>query len=116
MEIVHLVKEQIDMLRPDRREELIHWVAGLGVKPDDVDPALLIERGEKSYLLHLSRRLRDDAGKLRMDWAHGRPVTEPLVVDLGSEQTWPVWLNEEPICRQCGLPREDCAASKDSAR
>lgn len=78
--------------RPDRREELVNWVASLGVNINDVAPVGLIASGEREYELHLTRYIRSDRGGIRLDRAAERAVTEPLIVSLGTSKSWPAWL------------------------
>lgn len=82
-------------MRADRREELIEWIKTLGIKPEDVSPNGVIVRGETSFKLHLSMRLRDENGRLRYDRAAENVVSEPLVIDLGTARCWPGWLVTE---------------------
>jgi hypothetical protein len=82
------------LLRADRLEELQEWVKQLGVDPKDVRAKFLITMGETSYQLHLSRMVRRPDGKLVIDEAIGEVVYAPLVIDLGTDKSWPGWLNE----------------------
>jgi hypothetical protein len=82
------------LLRADRLEELMEWVKQLGVDPKDVRPKFLISMGESSYQLHLSRMIRREDGKLLLDEAANEVASEPLVIDLGADKSWPAWLNE----------------------
>lgn len=110
--VVHLDREQCGVLRADRREGLINWVASLGVKPEDIHPALLIEEGEHSYLLHLSRFVRNEAGGLQLDHALDEVLSEPLVIDLGTDRCWPAWLEIEQNSAGQLLARLDRVATR----
>ncbi|HEY9411118.1 MAG TPA: hypothetical protein VIP77_16180 [Jiangellaceae bacterium] len=92
------------LLRADQREEVTSWVASLGVEPKDVRPQVAIIRGENSYQVHLSRFVRDGAGKLRLDAAANEVVTEPLIIDIGTDRTWPQWL--KPMTPDVTMPGE----------
>lgn len=92
--IVHLTKEQADNLRADRRQELCDWIRSLGVRPEDIRPSLLIEHGDTSYVLHLSRFVRNDDGRMVLDRAANDVQSEPLVIDLGTAKSWPSWLGQ----------------------
>lgn len=81
--------------RPDRYEEARNWVASLDVNISDVTQQIAIVAGDHSYLLHLTSYLRDEQGRMRLDVAADRPVTEPVVIDLGTSPTWPTWLVSE---------------------
>jgi hypothetical protein len=81
-----------NLLRSDQLDEVKDWVTSLGVEPNDVRPQLLIEMGEKGYRLHLSRFVLNADGKKILDRAANEVVSEPLILELGTEQTWPAWL------------------------
>jgi hypothetical protein len=78
--------------RPDRREELVNWIASLGVDINDALPVGLVVMAEREYELHLTRYIRDEQGRMRLDRAAERAVTEPLVIGLGTSKSWPAWL------------------------
>jgi hypothetical protein len=90
----------VNLLRSDRIEEIQEWVKQLGVNPSDVRPKIVIDMGEQGYRLHLSRFVRNSAGRRILDIALGEVVSEPLVIDLGTEQTWPAWLAEAARCQK----------------
>lgn len=79
-------------LRADRRESLVEWVRSLGVNPDDIRPVAVVRDGEHGYELHLSLYVRDENGKLTVDVAADNVVSEPMVIELGTEQFWPRWI------------------------
>jgi hypothetical protein len=81
------------LLRADQREEVVAWISSLGVKPDDIRAQLVIVKGERSFELHLSRFVRNDAGNMIIDRAFNSVVSEPLVIELGTKETWPSCLN-----------------------
>jgi hypothetical protein len=83
-------------LREDQLEELLAWVRSIGVEPNNVCGQGIITMGESSYQLHLSKFIRDEYGKLRLNRALDEVVSEPLVIDLGTDRTWPAWLNSQP--------------------
>ena len=91
--IVHLTTEQSGDLRADRREELCDWIRSLDIRPEDIRPSLLIEYGDTSYVLHLSRFIRNADGRLVLDRAANDVQSEPLLVDLGASKSWPSWLS-----------------------
>lgn len=76
-------------LRADQREAAIEWVSSLGVKPADVRPTFVIRQAEQGYELHLSRYRRNSNGHLILDVALNEAVSEPLIVRLGADATWP---------------------------
>ncbi|HEY9411064.1 MAG TPA: hypothetical protein VIP77_15905 [Jiangellaceae bacterium] len=81
-------------LPDDKRNELLDWVRSLNVRPEDVRPELTIEQDGRNYRLHLTRIVRDAAGKAQLDPLEPNAIAkEPLTVDLGSKPTWPDWLN-----------------------
>jgi hypothetical protein len=100
----------MDMPR-DKRAEVLAWLRSLDVDLKSVTPKLMIEHNEQGYRLHLSKYVRNEAGRIIIDHAASRAVTEPLLVDLGSERCWPEWLRawslREPaegglmICHSC---------------
>jgi hypothetical protein len=81
-------------MRMDRVEQLCEWVRSLGVEPNDLRSAGAIFMGKKSYELHLSQVVRGDDGKVVVNHAEDDVVSTPLVVDLGTEKSWPSWLGE----------------------
>jgi hypothetical protein len=83
------VRVDANKLRADRREAAIEWVRSLGVNPEDVRPQFAIVHGEQGYELHLSRMLRNEAGKPRLDRAIGDVVSEPLILEIGQDANWP---------------------------
>jgi hypothetical protein len=90
------IRVDVNSMRSDRIEEMQEWVKQLGVDPSDVRPVILIDMGEQSYRLHLSKFVRNGNGKRRLDLALNEVVTEPLIVDLGQSPCWPAWLNDPP--------------------
>jgi hypothetical protein len=96
VEDIHIDERAWWALREDKREQVLTWLRSLGVDTGECAPALHIEVGEQGYLLHLSRRCRDEAGRLRIDHALGQLVYEPLVITLGTEPSWPAWLTPTP--------------------
>jgi hypothetical protein len=94
-------------IRDDCREEIAAWVKSLGVDPNDVLPSLVIRMGKSTYELHLSRFVRSEQGRIRFDEALERPVSEPLIVDLGTAKSWPRWLGGEGVTPLQSLPSSD---------
>jgi hypothetical protein len=82
-------------MRPDRREELIAWVESLGVTPADVREKGVIFQGEHEYELHLTKYIRTEAGRIRLNRAADAAVTEPLIIGLGTSKSWPAWMGGE---------------------
>lgn len=80
-------------LAPDGLAEVLAWLRSLGVNPDDMRPTLLITETSGRYALHLSQVQRDTAGSKVIDHAAGHVATTPVVIDLGTEATWPACLN-----------------------
>lgn len=76
-------------LRADRREAVIDWVRSLGVNPEDVRPVFALVAGQSGHELHLSRMIRDEHGRLRLDRAISDVVSEPLIINLGPDASWP---------------------------
>lgn len=87
-------------MRPDDREELIAWVKSFGVDPNDVREKGVILQGVEEYELHLTKYVRDEHGRIRIDRARDEAVTEPLVISLGRRKTWPGWLADVYALRQ----------------
>jgi hypothetical protein len=112
--VVRMTEKDYEATREDRREELHRWIAGLGFKLEDIRCQLVIERAEQTYRLHLSRYLRNEAGLMVVDVARDIVASEPVIVDLGTEKSWPAWLNAMPD--RDLLVRLDAAAAKLAPR
>jgi hypothetical protein len=76
-------------LRQDRLEAVTAWVSSLGVEPKDVSGKFAIVMGEQEYELHLSRFVRNDAGRIRLDLATDTVVAEPVIIGLGAQPQLP---------------------------
>lgn len=76
-------------LRADRREAVTEWVRSLGIEPKDCAARAAIVAAESGWELHLSRYVRNDEGKIRVDRAREEAVTEPVIVPIGTERNWP---------------------------
>lgn len=76
-------------LRPDRHDAVVRWVRSLGVDPNDVRSTFVIRSGLDQYELHLSRYVRDEQGEMILDRAADDVVSEPLVISIGTEKSWP---------------------------
>jgi len=83
----------VNSLPADDRQAVNAWAAGLGVEPKNVLAHMVITRSEAGYRLHLSQVVRDRNGKPIFDRASERVATTPLIVDLGTERTWPAALD-----------------------
>jgi hypothetical protein len=82
----------VNELRPDLMEEAINWVRSLGLEPKDFSPVGLIAMGEQRYELHLTKYVRNEKGRIRLDLASERAVTTPVVLELGTKPNWPASL------------------------
>lgn len=69
------------------------WLSDLGVDPLDVANRLVISQTDERFDLHLSQIVRDAAGKPIVDHAVNAIASTPLVIDLGTERSWPAQLN-----------------------
>lgn len=76
-------------LRPDLREAVTDWIASLGLVPADLADQFLITHNGEEFELHVSKRKRAESGGVVLDRALGQPVSEPLVVPIGTKPTWP---------------------------
>lgn len=85
---VHSLGTQI---APEQLEELCAWVSSLGADPTRVLPQFRILAHGGRYQLHLSQKVQRDGHDV-FDQALDKVWSEPLVIDLGTERTWPKWL------------------------
>lgn len=77
-----------------QREAAVEWVRSLGLDANELCPTIAICRDENGYELHVSRAVGDEPapGEIkapRLDVARNDIVTEPVVVPLGADATWP---------------------------
>jgi hypothetical protein len=112
--VVRMTQDDYIAAREDRQEELHRWISDLGFELRDIRCELVIERAEQSYRLHLSRYVRNDAGAMVVDVARDIVASEPVIFDLGTEKSWPAWLNAMPD--QNLLLRLDAAAERLAKR
>lgn len=79
------------LLTPARRIEMTEWLQSLDVDLDNVaERAALVQAGDR-YELHLTELVRNEAGRVQLDLAAGRPVTVPRIVEVPAD-SWPSWL------------------------
>lgn len=90
------IRSDLTGLRAGQLDELLAWIRSLGLNPTEFRANLLITRVADGYYLHLSRFLRGEGGGVRIDPATHDVASEPVVVDLGEQQTWPSFLGRWP--------------------
>lgn len=87
------IRFDANAMRPDRREYIAEWVKSLGVEPNDVRGKGVIVMGERGYELHLSKFVCNERGGHIFDRATNDSVSQPLIIDLGTDLCWPAWLD-----------------------
>jgi hypothetical protein len=85
---VHSLGTQI---APEQLEELCAWVASLGADPKRILPQFRILACDGRFQVHLSQKVQRDGHDV-LDQALDKVWSEPLVIDLGTERSWPKWL------------------------
>lgn len=84
-EVLRVTSAMVDL----HRAELCDWLTGLGVDPATVRPEFVIRKGEREYELHLTEFVLNENGRRFLDLVTEEIVTKPLVVPLGTSETWP---------------------------
>jgi hypothetical protein len=74
-------------------DDVCRWVAALGADPKRVLAQFRILATDAGYQLHLSRKVQRNGHDV-IDQALNKVWSEPLIIDLGSERTWPKWLHD----------------------
>ena len=77
-------------LSAEDKATCLDWIAGLGQDPTDCMLPFVVTQDEhdRSYQLHLSRYVRDAAGKKVIDHAIDDMWTEPVVIPIPEPPPW----------------------------
>ena len=71
------------------REAWLAWVRGLGLDTRALAATIMIRQAEHGYELHAKQHERLPSGAFRLDPTREHLVETPVVVQLGTERTWP---------------------------
>jgi hypothetical protein len=77
------------LLAPNPHRACIEWITSLGLAPANIAGTFAIVRGKNGWELHVTEYLRNGNGHNYIDQAKRDIVSQPVVLQLGADASWP---------------------------